>query len=121
MGTLDTASASYAQAVRAALLGELGDDLVGVCLYGSAATGAYVHGQSDVDMLVVVRDHLAPERIRSLLDALHATPRPTAVRGLDVWVVPLRSAREPCAEPAFDCWLLTSIDRELIAGKGRPG
>src|SRR5829696_4236477 len=109
MGALDGVSSGYTRAVRAALLGELGEQLVGAYLYGSAANGAYLPGQSDVDMLVVVREHPGPDGVRRLLDRVRAVPRPITVKGLDLWVVPLRSAREPCAEPAFECWLLTAI------------
>lgn len=34
----------------------LGTDLHGVCLFGSAARGAYVKGRSDINLLVVVAD-----------------------------------------------------------------
>jgi hypothetical protein len=117
----DTLPSSYAHAVRDALGAELGEELVGVYLYGSAANGAYQYGQSDVDMIVVVREHLGAERVQRLLGGVRATPLPADVKGLDLWVVPLRSAREPCGEPAFECWLLTLIDRELIGGSDHPG
>jgi predicted nucleotidyltransferase len=45
----------------------LGDDLVGVSVYGSAATGDWVRGRSDVNTLVVVRAVTA-----AVLDALAA-------------------------------------------------
>jgi len=38
------------------LEGALGDDLVAVILYGSAARGTYVKGRSDLNVLVVLRD-----------------------------------------------------------------
>lgn len=104
----------YAHAVRAALLSELGEELAGLYLYGSAARGAYFEGQSDVDMICVVREPLSAERVRRLLDDVRAVTCPGTVKGLDLWVVPLSSAREPCAEPAFECWLLTSVDLELV-------
>ncbi len=43
------------------------------------------------------------------------------MKGLDLWVVPLESTRTPCADPAFELWLLTAIDRELIGVEGQPG
>ncbi len=42
-------------ALEAALAKELGDDLVSLVVYGSAARGAYRAGQSDVDVVIVVR------------------------------------------------------------------
>lgn len=121
MAALDTVSLDYTHAVRSALLSALGEELVGAYLYGSAASSSYLHGQSDIDMLAVVREPLGPDRVRRLLDSVRAATRPSAVKGLDLWVVPLRSAREPCPEPAFECWLLTAIDRELIGGDDHPG
>ncbi len=118
---MDDSSTEYTQAVRAVLLGELGEALVGLYLYGSAATGPYLPGQSDIDMLAVVREPLGEARIRRLLDGAQAVPRPSVVKGLDLWVVPLDSAREPRAAPLFECWLLTTIGRELLGGPDHPG
>lgn len=39
------------------LAGELGTDLLGLCLYGSAAAGRYVKGRSDLNLLILVADH----------------------------------------------------------------
>jgi hypothetical protein len=44
----------YLNALTARLQGAFGDRLRGVFLVGSAAVGAYVHGRSDVDVLVAV-------------------------------------------------------------------
>jgi hypothetical protein len=38
------------------LANELGTDLLGVCLYGSAAAGRYVKGMSDLNLLILVAD-----------------------------------------------------------------
>jgi predicted nucleotidyltransferase len=97
MGVLDAVSARYAHDVRDALRAELGEDLVGMYLYGSAATGPFLHGQSDVDVLAVVRDPLGAERIAALLRRVRAVELPSSVKGLDLWVVPLAGTRAPCA------------------------
>lgn len=120
-GGLDADSTRYAHAVHAAVAGELGDELVGLYLYGSAATGSYVGGQSDVDALVVVRDWLDPVRVRRLLDRVLAVPRSSAVKGLDMWIVPADAARAARPDPPFVAWLLTAIDSELVGGPEHPG
>src|SRR3954462_7820238 len=118
---MDDSSTEYTRAVRAVLLGDLGEALVGLYLCGSAASGPYLPGQSDIDMLAVVREPLGEARIRRLLDGVQAVPRPSVVKGLDLWMGPLDSGREPRAAPAFECWLLTTIGRELIGGADHPG
>jgi Glycosyl transferase family 2/Aminoglycoside adenylyltransferase, C-terminal domain/Nucleotidyltransferase domain len=108
---------SYAGALRTEIRSELGENLVGVYLYGSATSGMYLHGQSDVDMLVVVRERMSEEKIRAFLDRVRRVPCGTTIRGLDLWVIPLESTREPGAQPAFECWLLTAVDLELVRGE----
>ena len=54
-------------AVSAALQGELGEDLISLCLYGSLTTGTYQHGQSDINLLAVVADDIAFHRLREAL------------------------------------------------------
>lgn len=44
------------EALTVALTAALGDELVALMLYGSAARGAHVPGRSDVNILVVVKD-----------------------------------------------------------------
>src|SRR5215212_8544443 len=50
--------------------GLLGEDLVGVYLAGSAALGGYIHGRSDVDVAVAVRNPLARATKEELVAAL---------------------------------------------------
>ncbi len=57
-------SASQLQAYVEDLHDRLGDDLVSVILYGSAARGDYVESHSDVNVLVVAR-RLPPSHLRS--------------------------------------------------------
>lgn len=47
----------------------LGDDLEGLLVYGSAARGGYREGQSDVDVVVVLRD-ASRERLEAIANAL---------------------------------------------------
>lgn len=52
-----------------ALRDALGDDLVALVLYGSAARGGWVAGRSDVDLIVVLRDD-AREKLEAIGPAL---------------------------------------------------
>ena len=47
---------SSVQALTRALTAVLGDNLVSLVLYGSAARGGWVEGRSDVNVLLIVRD-----------------------------------------------------------------
>jgi len=66
--------------------GLLGDDLVGVYLTGSGALGGYIHGRSDVDVAVVVRNPLAREKKEELVAALRHEAFPCPARGLELVV-----------------------------------
>jgi hypothetical protein len=78
----------------------LGDRLVAIYLGGSYATGDFVDGSSDFDVLVILRDELTPADL-SALSTLHATllrERPDASR-LEgdyvprAWLVPRGTTR----------------------------
>ncbi|AUX21235.1 hypothetical protein SOCEGT47_017150 [Sorangium cellulosum] len=55
--------------LKASLERTLGDDLEGLLVYGSAARGGYRDGQSDVDVVVVLRD-ASRERLDAIANAL---------------------------------------------------
>ena len=85
------------QALVADLEALLGPDLLGVCLYGSAASGHYRPGRSDINLLILVADQ-SPHRPSELIPfcakwapARVATPlvvNPSYLRGsLDVFPV----------------------------------
>lgn len=121
IGALDPASTLYTRSLLNAVLAETGEDLIGLYLYGSAATGPFLSGQSDLDALLVVRDWLGLERVRALIERVRRLQRPTAFKGLDLWTIPLSSTLTPRADPAFECWLLTTIGSELMGGPEHPG
>ena len=52
---LGTETRERLRALEAGLVRELGDDLVSLVVYGSAARGGYRAGSSDVDLVIVVR------------------------------------------------------------------
>ncbi|MFB4317351.1 glycosyltransferase [Actinomadura sp. 21ATH] len=121
LGALDDAAARYARAVAAAVASAAPDDVVGTYLYGSGATGRFVPGRSDVDLAVVLRDFVGPDRGRDLLAEATAVRRPRSVKGLDLWVLPRAEARRPRPDPRYVGWALTAIDSELVGGPDRPG
>jgi hypothetical protein len=63
---------SFAQHLAKELGVILGDDLVGVYLHGSGATGCFNPDRSDIDLLVVSRQTLAPEQRRAVAELLLA-------------------------------------------------
>jgi len=48
----------------------LGQNLIGIYLYGSLATGDFVDGLSDIDLLMILKNHVDEKQLRSLT-ALH--------------------------------------------------
>lgn len=63
---------SFAQHLAKELRVILGDDLIGVYLHGSGATGCFNPDRSDIDLLVVSRQTLAPEQRRAMAKLLLA-------------------------------------------------
>jgi predicted nucleotidyltransferase len=64
---------SFAQHLAEVLPAILEDDLVGVYLHGSAATGCFNPDRSDIDLLVVARQTLSPEQRRAVAKLLLAS------------------------------------------------
>jgi hypothetical protein len=78
--------ADYLKKLVARLRGLLEDKLVGVYLTGSGALGGYVHGRSDVDVAVVVREPLERATKDELVAALRHEALPCPARGLELVV-----------------------------------
>lgn len=75
-----------------------------VILHGSAATGSFVAGQSDIDLLIVVDDALSTAE----LDALEGVVRTAdldGARGVDLDVVRTAVAAAPTAAPPLELHL----------------
>lgn len=106
-----------------ALLGRvLGGGLAGVWLHGSAVAGG-LRGQSDLDLLAVVRDGLDAAQRRGLLDGLMAlsAPHPAVPGGprcLEVLVFRQADLAAPCparAEFVYGEWLRNGFERGATA------
>jgi predicted nucleotidyltransferase len=63
----------FAQHLAEELTVIFSDDLVGVYLHGSAATGCFNPDRSDIDLLVVARQPLSPEQRRAVARLLLAS------------------------------------------------
>jgi len=83
----------YLDALVAVLRARLGERLVGVWLFGSAALGDFDPATSDVDVQAVATERLATEERLALAEDLAAVPCP--VRGLEFVLYD----REDLAEP----------------------
>jgi Domain of unknown function (DUF4111) len=90
----------------------LDGDLLGLYAGGSVALGAYEHGPSDVDVVVVCRGALGVERKRALVEELRHEALPCPARGLELVVYAERTVGEPSAGPGFEL--------ELTSGAGMP-
>ena len=107
IGSLDVAGTRYARAVTRALARSLDTALAGVYLYGSATTGDFMPGRSDIDLVAVVTEPVGAGRRRAVVDEVARTFAPHAAKGLDLYVVPLASAARAARRPRFELRLLT--------------
>ena len=85
----------------------LGDELVGVYVGGSYAMGGYRHGQSDLDVSVVVEGPLADETKHALVAALRHEALPCPARGLELVVYPRATVERQTGAPGFELNLNT--------------
>lgn len=102
--------------LASALTTELGDDLVGVYLHGSAALGGYVPNVSDIDLLAVIahpRHRRSQQRLGELLQH-HAYPCPGV--GLEASVITAATAHSLDNCP-FEVHVTTEPDHhKLVCG-----
>jgi hypothetical protein len=80
----------------------LGDQVIGIYLYGSAATGEFVAGKSDIDLIVVGRAELPADAIGKLHDLLAASALPFWLAGFDCGLLPATVAASPEQEVRWD-------------------
>lgn len=92
---LDETAAAYLNALTARLGSALGDTLVAVYLIGSGALDAYVPGRSDLDVLVIVRDNLAPSERDHVLGASDHGALPCPASKLELVVMTAAAASQP--------------------------
>lgn len=107
---------AYLGALTLALRARLGDDLIGVCLFGSAAQGAYEPGLSDLDVQAVTRRTLPLETRHTIAADLSHAALPCPAQGLEFVLYPAAAVRPMTAAPAFDLNLNTGSHRAQHVG-----
>jgi len=83
----------------------VGDRLVAGVLHGSLATGSYVPGRSDVDVLIVVEDPLSDDELLALRDLVIRLAVRTGSGGLDLHVLTRASAASLTKAPAVELYV----------------
>jgi hypothetical protein len=110
IGTLTPVAQGYLSAVREVITAELGDQLVGCYAYGSCLTAEFVPGRSDLDLITLTRAWMPAATEQAVTGRLRALPRPAALKGLDIWFLPLAAATNPGEAPRYQVRMLTSLD-----------
>jgi hypothetical protein len=103
----DEAAQRYLRALTGRLHQGLPESLVGVYLIGSAATGDYLPGRSDLDVAVVVERTLDARTKRRLVSLLSHDALPCPARMLELVVYPAEVARSGALHPAYELNLNT--------------
>jgi streptomycin 3"-adenylyltransferase len=119
---IDPASAGYLNEVAARPRSEIGRNLVGIYLHGSAVLGGFVQTRSDVDLLAVTTAGLTEAAKRSISEALSPAALPCPAAGLEFSVVTRDSTLRPVPAPSFELHLATSADSmRMVDGHMHPG
>ena len=100
----------YRAAVQQIIVDELGDRLVGCYAYGSVLSQEFVPGRSDLDLLTLTRDWLPQSIEQTVIERLRTLSRPAAIKGLDIWFLPLASSLRPGETPRYQVRMLTTLD-----------
>ncbi|MGH2694530.1 MAG: aminoglycoside adenylyltransferase domain-containing protein [Actinomycetota bacterium] len=104
--------ATYLEALVSVLETHLGARLRAVCVYGSVATGSFVPGASDVDVVAVTeRSPSRAERL-SLAERLSHDSLPCPARKLEFVLYAAGAARDPAGADSFDMNLNTGAGME---------
>ena len=65
----------------------LKDNLVGIYLHGSAVMGCFNPGKSDIDLIVVVKEHMSDEIKRKYMDMVLAANESGPAKGIEMSIV----------------------------------
>lgn len=93
----------------------LDGELLGLYAGGSVALGAYEHGSSDVDVAVVSRGALSPERKGRLVAEVRHEALPCPARGLELVVYAAETVGEPSDAPGFELELNSGAEMPFHA------
>lgn len=89
-----------------------GDSLIAVILHGSVATGEYLPGKSDVDLLVVIESPLSPAEQNALTDLARGIRESWPSR-LDLRIVLKSVALAPTQLPSLEAYVHISQEVDL--------
>ena len=94
--------------------------LAGAILHGSLASGDFVPGKSDVDVLAIVDEQPSETELTALTSALDRL-RPRAVTAADLCVVTRRTAAAPSPDPPVEIYVgLDPAEERLEVETRRP-
>ena len=98
----DASVSSYLDTIVARARIALADNLVGAYAIGSLATGGYVPGSSDIDVLLLVDAPLTQATKESLVATLRHRALPCPTRGLELVIYRRDAVRIGTTAPAFE-------------------
>lgn len=113
---LPTEIQTYLAALTGTLRALLGENLLGVYLFGSAAQGAYEPGLSDLDVQAVTRHPLSLTLRQTIAARLSHAALPCPAHGLELVLYPQGAVDPMTATPTFDLNLNTGGHRTQHAG-----
>ena len=121
-GHCAAAPREFASRLAADLAALLGDKLAGAYLHGSAVLGGWAASRSDVDVLLVLADEVAPDLISAAGVVLSAAAGQAPGRGLECSAVRLSAAAVPGPPWPFILHAAAEDGRQaLVAGRDHPG
>lgn len=108
----------HVEDVTEALQAELAPDLTGIYLHGSLAMGSFYRPKSDIDVLVVVREPLPPERRRAVAERLAALANSRPIVGfVELSVVLATDARTTPVPMPYQVHYSEEWHDRIVAGE----
>ena len=105
----------FAMRLALGLRDRLGEELVGVYLHGSVATGEDVPGNSDADLIAVCGSSLPEGQRDSLRELLAASAPPPGLPAVDLSVLTARAAARPERPVRWELVLRGERDGDCLA------
>ena len=117
-GALDDASAAWLAGLTSRI--EASDGFVSLVLHGSAASGDWIAGVSDIDVIAVYEAPLGDNR-PLVVSILEAAARNCPARGADIHVLTRPAVAHPEDEPSFELYVSVhgDVDGVTVRGPGR--
>ena len=114
----DTDIRQHVEEMVEVLRAELDPNLTGIYLHGSLAMGSFYRPKSDIDVLVVVRELLWPERRRAVAERLAALASTRPIIGfIELSVILATDARSVPAPMPYQVHYSEEWHDRIVAGK----